>query len=159
MKALALVLVMLAGWPGVPEESQESEKPTIDGLAWMAGHWRGEGFGGQVEEIWSEPLGGTMVGTFRLFKDGKVDFYEIMVLEPDAEGIVLKVKHFSGDFTAWEEKADSVDFRLQAIEGHTATFAGLTFERDGDALDIKIRMRSKDGSTRWETLSFRTYQP
>jgi hypothetical protein len=57
------------------------------------------------------------------------------------------------------EKADSVDFRLKSTEGHSATFGCLTFERDGEALEIKIRMTSKDDSKRWETLSFRSYQP
>ena len=46
---------------------------------WLAGHWRGEGLGGQCEEIWSAPAAGTMVGSFRLMKDGEVSFYELMV--------------------------------------------------------------------------------
>jgi len=101
-----------------------------------------------------------MVGTFRLVRGDKVELYEIMVLEPDAEGgVVLKVKHFSGDFTAWEEKADSVDFHLETREGQVATFKGLTIARDGDTLQIKVRMRGEDGSTHWETLSFGSYQP
>ena len=87
-----------------------------------------------------------MVGTFRLVKEGKVELYEIVLLDRDAEGFVMKVKHFSNDFAAWEEKADSVDFRLESVEENSATFKGLTFERDGDSLDIKLRMRSKDGS-------------
>ena len=43
-------------------------------LSWLAGHWRGEGLGGQCEEIWSAPQAGTMMGTFRLMKDGEVQF-------------------------------------------------------------------------------------
>jgi len=108
---MTTLMLLAALLPGVPA-AQETRTAMIDDFAWLSGHWRGEGFGGQVEEIWSQPLGGTMVGTFRLAKDGKVEFYEIIVLE-----------------------------------------------RDGDSLDIKIRMRSKDGSTRWEKLSFRSYQP
>lgn len=156
MKTLAISMLILAG-PGAP--SGEAGSPAIGDFAWMAGHWRGQGFDGQVEEVWSEPLGGTMVGTFRLVGDGEVSFYEIMVLEPDKEGFVLRVKHFGRDFTAWEEKGDSVDFRLESLEGQVATFEGLTIARDGDTLDIRIRMRKKDGSTRWETLFFRSYEP
>ena len=155
MTTLMLLAALIVPFPVAPKADEAS----IDDFAWLAGHWRGEGFGGQVEEIWSQPLGGTMVGTFRLVKEGKVEFYEIVLLDRDAEGFVMKVKHFSNDFAAWEEKADSVDFRLESVEENSATFKGLTFERDGDSLDIKLRMRSKDGSTRWENLSFSAYRP
>jgi hypothetical protein len=155
---VVLTLMLLSALAGSPA-SDEAASAAIEDFAWMAGHWRGEGFGGVVEEVWSEPLGGTMVGTFRLVKDGKVAFYEIMVLEPDPEGFVLRVKHFAEDFTAWEEQADSVDFRLEKLEGQVATFNGLTLSRDADALEIKIRMRQKDGSTRWETLRFEASRP
>ncbi len=155
MTMLMLVAALIVPFPAAPKAGEAS----IDDFAWLAGHWRGEGFGGEVEEIWSRPLGGTMVGTFRLVKAGKVEFYEIVLLERDADGFAMKVKHFSGDFTAWEEKGDSVDFRLESVEENGATFKGLTFERDGDSLNIKLRMRSKDGSVRWETLSFQSYEP
>jgi len=156
MTTLMLVAALLAAVPVGPKPADQA---SVEDFAWLAGHWRGEGFGAQVEEIWSRPLGGTMVGTFRLVKEDKVEFYEIVLLERDAEGFAMKVKHFSGDFTAWEEKADSVDFRLESVEKNHAIFKGLTLKRDGDALEIKLRMRSKDGTTRWETLSFRAYQP
>lgn len=155
MRALAILTLMILGTS--PASAGQSSSPTIEDFVWMAGHWRGEGFGGQVEEVWSRPLGGTMMGTFRLVQDEEVAFYEIMVLERDAEGVVLKVKHFSREFEAWEEKADAVSFRLERLDGHAATFKGLTIARDGDSLEIKIRMRKKDGSTRWETLSLTAY--
>ena len=101
-----------------------------------------------------------MVGTFRLVKEKGVDFYEIMLIEPTAEGFALRVKHFWGkNFEAWEEGSESVDFHLETVEKNHAIFKGLTLKRDGDALVIKLRMRSKDGSTRWETLTFTAYQP
>ena len=156
MKILMLVTALVVASPAGPKTAGQA---SIDDFAWLAGHWRGEGFGAEVEEIWSQPLGGTMVGTFRLVKEAGVDFYEIMLIGPVDEGFALRVKHFSGDFTAWEEKADSVDFQLESVEENHAIFKGLTLKRDGGTLEIKIRMRSKDGSTRWETLSFRSYQP
>ena len=42
------------------------EAPSIDDFAWLAGHWRGEGLGGVCEEVWSQPLAGTMMGSCRL---------------------------------------------------------------------------------------------
>ena len=38
---------------------------TIDDMAWLVGHWRGEGLGGIVEENWMPPLAGTMASAFK----------------------------------------------------------------------------------------------
>lgn len=153
MRNLAFAAAVLALGSGLRAE------PSIEDLAWLAGHWRGEGFGGQVEEIWSEPLGGTMMGTFRLVKDGEVQLYEIIVLVPEADGIALKVKHFSPEFRSWEEPEEAVVFPLLSVEGQSAAFDGLKIERDGDRLEVRLHMRSEDGSKRWEELSFERYVP
>ncbi len=43
---------------GPPAESPaQDEGPAVEEFAWMAGHWRGEGFGGICEEMWTGPLG------------------------------------------------------------------------------------------------------
>ena len=54
---------------------------SIEEVAWLAGNWKGEGFGGIVEECWTPSLGGTMMGMFRLVNDGVIKFYELMVLD------------------------------------------------------------------------------
>ena len=41
----------------------------VEDFAWLAGYWRGEGLGGVCEEIWSEPLAGSMIGLFRLVRN------------------------------------------------------------------------------------------
>ena len=122
----------------------------LDELAWLAGFWRGEGFGGVVEEAWTPPSAGTMVGTFKLIgeEEGRPQpsFYEFMaILESDA-GLVLRLKHFNPDVTGWEEKDDYVSFPLVKIEGSRVYFRGLTYERtaEGD-LKIYLAMRTKDG--------------
>jgi len=153
-----LVVGLVVGALAGPPCAEAADAPAIEQLAFMAGHWRGEGFGATVEEIWSEPLAGTMVGSFRLVKDGKVEFYELMVLGPDAEGFALKVKHFSEGFEAWEEKADAVRFALEKVEGTRAEFKGLRIVRDGDTLTVELRLRRGD-DVRWETLSFRRQPP
>jgi len=43
----------------------------------LQGHWKGEAFGGITEEIWSPPLGDSMMFVFKLVDEGKVVFYEI----------------------------------------------------------------------------------
>ncbi len=111
------------------------------------------------EEVWSQPLAGTMMGSFRLVIDDEIEFYELMVLGPDAEGVALKVKHFSKDFVAWEEKEGAVRFGFESVKPNDARFSGLTMNRDGDKLDLSIRMSSAGGATRWEPIALQRSSP
>ena len=62
---------------------------TIDGAAWLAGRWVGTGFGGQMEETWSPPVGGQMIGHFRYWREGEPQFYEIMMMDDDLRVMVM----------------------------------------------------------------------
>ena len=122
----------------------------LDELAWLAGRWAGEGLGGRVEESWTPPSAGSMVGTFKLAsrEDGawKPSFYEFMAIFETAEGLVLRLKHFHPDVKGWEEKDEFVDFPLVKIEGRRVYFRGLTYERTAeDDLRIYLAMRTSDG--------------
>ena len=58
----------------------------------------------------------------------------------------LKVKHFNADFTAWEDKADFVDFRLVKIEAQAIHFSGLSFYKRADGgFDGYIVLRNDNG--------------
>jgi hypothetical protein len=127
----------------------------IEDLAWMSGRWLGEGFGGIVEENWNPPIGGTMVATFRLVRDGNPNFYEICFLVPDGNSLAYQVKHFSPDLTAWEEKEEYESFRLIKVEGQTAWFDGLTVMLEGNALTYYLAMKQKDGSYEEASLSLK----
>jgi hypothetical protein len=63
------------------------------------------------------------------------------------------LKHFNRDLSPWEDKDRWLEFRLVKIDGQTAYFNGLTYHRDGDALIVKLAMRTRDGS-RIETFQF-----
>lgn len=129
----------------------------VTDLAWLAGRWTGEGLGGRVEEAWSEPDAGSMVGYFRLVKDGKPVFYEIMTLL-EAEGSVeMRLKHVNPDMTGWEEKTAFVTFKLVKHDESGAYFSGLTFKRNGpDQIDGYLALRNRtDGSVREEKFTYR----
>jgi hypothetical protein len=134
-----------------------SPSPTVEDLSWLAGHWRGEGLGGSCEEIWSEPLAGTMVGTFRLVEDGETRFYEMLVLAREETGLVMKVKHFAPDLVGWEEKEDFLRFELERVEPNRAHFEGLSMEREGDRLEIRV-IRYKGGEVREESIVLQRYE-
>ncbi len=136
-----------------PDESPPAA--TLDDAHWLVGTYSGTAFGGQFEQHWSAPSAGTMVGTFKLMQDGAVTFYELLLLSVDDGTLSLKVKHFNPDFSAWEEKADFIDFRLVKFDDDALHFGGLSFYRRGnDAIDAYIVMRSGE-TVREEKLEYR----
>jgi hypothetical protein len=137
------------------ESPARNDEPAVEDFGWMAGHWRGEGLGGICEEIWTGPLGGSMVGLFRLIREGELVFSEHMMLARDPDGIVLKVKHFTPDFVAWEDKEGAVRFRLEELRPNEAVFKGLRIRRTEPGLEIVIRMKDASGKTRDETITLR----
>lgn len=130
-------------------EDQASEKATIADAAWLAGSWRGTGLGGFSEETWSQPEGGIMVGTYRLAKDGKPVFYEMMWLLETEGTLILRLKHFGPELVGWEEKDKSVDFKFVKKDGKRLYFSGLTFERAG--LKERTQHLPRTPATGWQS--------
>lgn len=98
------------------------EAATLEDLAWMAGHWRGESerLGGTAEEGWLAPSGGSMAGVFRLVSNGRARVFELVLIEQEEEGIFLRFKHVGPGWKAWEENA--LEYRLTELEGERAAF-------------------------------------
>jgi hypothetical protein len=118
----------------------------IDDVAWIAGHWRGEALGGEVEEVWSPPFGGTMMGMFKLVRAGRAAMYEILHIAPDDGSLILRLKHFRPDLTGIEAQHETVDFRLVRLEPGAAYFDGMTFTRvDANTLLIHLALRRDTG--------------
>ena len=106
-----------------------SPKATIEDVSWIAGHWQGQAFGGTVEEIWAPPLGGSMMGAFKLVADGQVQFYELETISEENETLILRLKHFAPDLKGWEEKDKTIDFKLVGLTKTRAFFDGFTIEK------------------------------
>lgn len=110
-------------------ENGTSPKASLQDISWMEGHWRGEAFGDIAEEIWSPPLGGSMMFVFKLVSEGKVNFYEVGHIQEIGQTLLLQLKHFHSDLKGWEEKDETVDFKLVKVEGNRVFFDGFTFEK------------------------------
>lgn len=123
-------------------------KGRLDDVQWLAGAWTGTAFGSRFEEVWNPASAGSMVGMWKLYDEEKgVNFYELLLLKEEGDGLVLLVKHFTPEFVAWEEKDDFVKFRLVRVEDDAVHFSGLSFYRRGDdRIDGYIVMNHKDGS-------------
>ncbi len=140
---------------------EDSVRPaaSIEDMAWLAGSWEGEAFGGRFEEVWSEPSGGTMMGMFKLLQDGEPAFYELQLIVEEEGSLTWQVKHFNPDFEAWEEKPDYVSFRLVEITRDAAYFSGMTLKKiDADSLQVFLAMGHGDEAHEAE-VSYRRARP
>lgn len=116
-------------------EAREDYKPpsaTINQFGWISGYWTGEALGGKVDEVWSPAGGGAMMGMFRLYFGDKTEFYELCTISEEKETVILRLKHFGRNLSGWEEKDETVDFRLISVKKNLAYFDGLTFEKIDD---------------------------
>jgi hypothetical protein len=170
MVLCASALILIAAFPPQANTSPGSTPNTIrlaegaarpaagiGDLSWLVGRWTGEGLGGQIDEVWSEPAGGAMVGYFRLVRDGKPVFYEMLTILEIEGSLEMRLKHVNADMTGWEEKNDFVTFKLAKHDASGAYFNGLTFKRVGpDLLEGYLALRNRaDGTVREEKFIYR----
>jgi hypothetical protein len=137
-------------WVAAPAFAQR-----LDEMAWLAGRWVGEGLGGELEETWAPPAGGQMVGHFRLLREGRPVFYEIMLMDEVEDGVRMRVKHFDPGFVGWEEKDAWVEFEPRRASAEAIAFDGLSIRRIGpDEITIRIMIGYR-GGVREEVLALR----
>lgn len=136
-------------------EGETSPPATIADMAWLSGHWQGAALGGKVEEIWSPAEAGGMMGMYRLIRDGKPIFYEILTISEVKGSLLLRLKHFHPDLKGWEEKNDTVDFPLVAIRDGVIHFSGMAFHPNGDELVVYLAIGEKDGAPREERFVYK----
>lgn len=148
MRRLLLHLVFMTSVIGV----RAQEIPTLNDLSFMSGQWVTEGPWGIMEEFWSEPMGNSMMCAYRCVKEGKVVFYEFIVIEQTEEGLAMKLRHFSPGNLAWEEKNAPYTYPLMFLDTNKARFerpdkkTALTFERV-DERNLKVILeREKEGA-------------
>ena len=152
MRALVLMIALLAAGQAV---AGPTPRATIADAAWLTGLWEGEGFGGQVQEGWSAPRAGRMVGHFALVADGKPVFHQSLVIEEHEDAIRLRLKHFGPAFVGWEEKDKTVDFAFVSSEPGKLVLGPATFLREGeDGLVLKLVM-SQNGQRTEQVLRYR----
>ena len=154
-----IVLLILAYSLSINAQSKKetpiegSLSPQLKNISWISGNWKGEAFGGQTEENWSEPSGGSMMATFKLISDNKVVFYEIEIIREIENTLILQLKHFDKDLKGWETKDETVDFALKKITENKVVFEGMTFEKVGDKeMNIYVDIKQDNGTI--ETVIF-----
>ena len=137
------------------DEPETRLAASLEDVSWLVGSWSGEAFGSDFEEVWNPASAGSMVGMWKLLKDDQVVFYELMLLVEEEGSLSIKVKHFSEDFTAWEDKEEFIQFRLVKIVADEVHFAGISFYRiNDDEIHAYIVMKN-DGEVREEKMTYK----
>jgi hypothetical protein len=106
---------------------------------------------------------------YRSIREGKPTLYELLAIEQEGEGVVLRIKHFAPGpgLVGREAKERSIDHRLVSVDGAGAVFEGvdpaapsrITFRRpDADSLNI-ITERQQDGRTLTIEFSYSRIKP
>lgn len=119
-------------------------RASIADAAWLTGVWEGEGMGGRVQEAWSRPAGGQMMGHFALSHGGKPSFYLTMLIDEHEGGLRFRVKHIDPAFVTRETGGEATTFKFVKIKPGLLVFDGMTLRREGaDGLVIDLRMVEK----------------
>jgi hypothetical protein len=150
-----LALIFVLHMNPIVAFSQKAD-PALQPLAFLSGRWTSDSTEGQEEEYWSQATGRSMVGTFRVAKNGDAVFYEFWVIEVEDRKATFKMKHFDRGLLGWEDKADMVRLNLSVNDRQDVLFSkadgslSIRYQRSGDELVSTLR-RIKDGQTKEDT--------
>lgn len=135
------------------------QKATIKDLSFISGQWTVQHQWGDMEEVWSAPMGNNMMGSYRCVNEGKVVFYEFMAIEQIDSVPVLYLRHFGPGSIAWEEKDSAGTYPLVLLQKDKAQFRKsdgstmLTFTRQSPT-QLQIILDSKNGDGTLEKVVF-----
>lgn len=119
-----------------------AQEASLDDLAFLEGHWRGGGDGFTFEETWHGAEAGVMTGMARGISDGEIRVLEYVIISEDADGLVLRYKHYTPDYSTWEQDGPIVLPLTAAGEND------VTFSADPPSQSVKsIRFRMTDADT------------
>ena len=128
-------------------------KASITDVAWISGYWKGTSSWGDVEEMWSKPMGGSMMFSFRMIVDNTVNMYEVGHIVEQEGSLVLQLKHFDADLNGWEEKDEVQSFKLVKLEDKTVYFDGITYMLNKKN-ELTVFVRSEEEGNPAQELEF-----
>lgn len=162
--ALAMVALSFGAWQENsavnPQEipAATEAKAGVKDFAWLEGTWTRTDETSVLEEVWNAPLADSVSGTFRWVRDGKTWMYELMTIEEEAEGVVLRLRHFERNLKPWEA-GEALTYPLKSVQENEAVFENpepgeghpvrLRYVRDGDRLVVTLE-EEKDPSQSFE---------
>ena len=156
MRPTFLVLVLLLSL-GVALDAEEppASKPKVADLAWLAGSWLSSEGGTRWEEHWLPPAGDSLAAVTRMVKGDKTGLYELSVIEQEADGIHLRLRHFHRSLVPWASEAKGpLHWKLKTHKDRKATFENpeqdfprrIVYHRVEDNL-LQVTLEGQQGGT------------
>ncbi|HEV7798127.1 MAG TPA: DUF6265 family protein [Pyrinomonadaceae bacterium] len=114
--SVLIILTLVVAGPGQssaqkPVQNSVAQKASLEDLAWLSGCWEGRQGQAIVEEIWSKPAGGSMLGLGRTVKENRTVSYEFMQFREENGSLVFLPQPQGGTRVAFPLK-DSFGGRL-----------------------------------------------
>jgi hypothetical protein len=119
----------------------------IDGLGFLAGHWRGERDDVVLEEMWLAPRAGVAQGSVRLVRGSAVGTIELIIVAAESDRVVMRYNHFHPDYTAWEDDGP-ITLTLTSASDGEVVFRNLD-ARLRHAEEMGYRAIGADGLNSW----------
>lgn len=135
------VACLLAPPASAAEPSPTPVRRSVAELAWMAGHWVGEGGDDLSEEIWTAPAAGSIVGMWRWASEERLKLLELLAVTEEDGGLVLRLRHFEPDLVGWEERDEPLELPLAELSPREVVFAG---EAHGGPIRLTYRLENPD---------------
>lgn len=139
--------------------SAQLKSANIADLQFISGRWGMQHTWGYMEETWSAPMGNSMMCSYRCVKDGKVVFYEFIVIEQTDSVPVMRLRHFGPGSIGWEEKEAPGNYPLVLLQKNKAQFrkqggsSVLTFTRQSPT-QMHVFLENKNAQGNWEKIAF-----
>jgi uncharacterized protein DUF6265 len=84
-----LLNALLTSLPLLIATLPAAEKPlSLNSLQWLSGSWKLEANGKLIEEHWTTPAGGSMIGMSRTVAKGQTVSFEFLRIEQRGDGLV-----------------------------------------------------------------------
>lgn len=96
--------------PGTTDDGRNTQTPgrtssaALSDFSWLQGKWQGDWGPRMAEQVWTDPRAGEMAGVFRVTENDKTLVLELYSLVETADGIELRLRHFTPSLVPWEPK-------------------------------------------------------
>ena len=116
------LLAVLLGTPALVQAAPCS----VAQLEWLQGIWRADAAGGRTEEErWTGAPGEVLLGSAWTVAKGKAVFGEIMTIEAGADGLDMRLRHFSDSLGRdWEGHDPPMLFHLSDCQDRLMMLEG-----------------------------------
>lgn len=96
--------------------------PTLQSLDWLAGTWVRVEPDGRAEEVWSVPAGDSILGMFRLQKQGVTRFVELQTIQVEAGAWVLRIRHLDPRLGTLSDEPEPLRYTARVVAKDEVAF-------------------------------------